>query len=458
MVFRLSLIIYLTLSLTACGHLHSRSAKESNEIEQIPNLPPVSESDPKSENIPDLDQQPEVVILNNQPTAPVLTNQDLIQRIRDGFAFPDFNSKHIPQYERWSARHPTYLNNLLARAEPFLYYIVEEIEKRNLPTELALLPAIESAYKPNAMSRSRAVGLWQFIPSTGRHFGLRQDWWYDGRRDVIAATTAALDYLEELNALFDGDWLLTLAAYNAGQGTIKKAIKSNKRKHRGTRYQDLRLRSETERYIPKLYALKNIISDPEKHRVTLPKISNQPYFEVIKLPGQIDLHEFTKQADLEFAELKNLNAGFRRWATPADGPHRLIVPLTALSKIRTAIAQLPVNNKVQYRSHVIQQGDTLSGIARKYGVSVKTLKSTNRLNGTTIRAGHNLVIPSAAYNHLNNNSTAQTNKLIHRVEAGDTLWSIARRYSVQVSQLLSWNKLRANQILSLNQSLLVFLN
>lgn len=476
-ILRSALLLLALTQLWACGHFKDQSSApsgtwndgsitESTENTETSRLPSTYSYEAKDENL--------------TVTAEPIDQNDLLARIKAGFALPEYQSHHIQSYEQWNTRHATYLADLFKRAEPFLYYIVEEVEKRKLPMEIALLPAVESAFKPRAYSRSRASGLWQFIPSTGRHFKLRQDWWYDGRLDAISATTAALDYLEELNALFDGDWFLTLAAYNAGQGTIAKAIRYNKRKGRGTRYQDLKLKAETERYVPKLFAFRNIISEPERFGVELPFIPNQPHFEIIQLPGQIDLYEFAKRASIDLEVLQHLNAGHKRWASSPDGPHRLLIPLQFAQQSRDVLAQMKLAPSVKYRDHQIQQGDTLSGIARRYGVNVTSLKQTNNLTNSRIRAGRTLLIPipqkSSAVVQANNqgsdqdggqgsNTTARSGansadqgSIVHRVVAGDTLWSIARRYKVQVAQLASWNKLSSNQILSLDQSLLVFPN
>lgn len=461
----------MLVTLSACGHLKT-----------TPNNPPssapvgaINDADPVPGETADDVENVVVTEAEMVEEPPVnIPQADLLARIRAGFKLAEFNSKHVRQYERWSSRHPTYLTSLFTRAEPFLFHIVEEIDKRGLPMELVLLPAIESAYKPNAVSRSKAVGLWQFISSTGEYYGLRQNWWYDGRRDAIAATDAALEYLTVLNQMFDGDWLLTMAAYNAGPGTIQKALKYNRKKNRGTRFQDLRLRSETERYVPKLFALRNIIANPEKFSVSLPAIANKPYFEIVNLRAQVDIHSFAEQSEIELATLQHMNAGFRRWATAPDGPHRLLVPTSAVEKANIALASLSANPPVQYRDHQIRRGETLSGIARRYGVSVSALKGANQLRSSAIRAGRTLLVPivdrsasepltaatAATVSSLSSqsNETGETNKLIHRVVAGDTLWSIAKRYQVEVAQLLSWNQLSDKQILSLDQALLVILN
>jgi len=320
--------------------------------------------------------------------------------------------------------------------------------------ELALLPAVESAYKPEAVSRSRAGGLWQFIPSTGRQFGLRQDWWYDGRRDALASTKAALDYLEQLNKMFDGDWFLTLAAYNAGPGTVAREIKRSKSNRRKTNYSNLNLRSETKRYVPKLIALKNIIQNPAKYNITLPEIASQPYFEIINLPGQIDLNQFAKDAQIDSALLRHLNAGFKRWATSPDGPHRLLVPIgkgETVALARKMVLQTPT---VSFANHKIMRGDTLSGIAKRYDVSVSSLRKANKLRGNNIRAGRDLLIPASGDARLLAAAGTNNNKqLTHTVKRGDTLWSIARHYKVQLQELLTLNNLSRDQILKLNQSL-----
>lgn len=434
----------------------------------------------------------------NRSTDQSVYSSNLFDRIRSGFRFPHLESKYISEYEKWNATHPRYLKDLFNRADPILYYIVEEIEKRGLPMEIALLPAIESAYKPNAISRSKAGGLWQFIPSTGKSYGLTQDWWYDGRRDLILSTNAALDYLTILNKRFNGDWFITLAAYNAGQGNIGRAIKRNQSKGKGTDYSSLPLRSETRRYVPKIIALKNIINNPHAYNVRLPVISNSPKFEILALKGQIDLNKFSKETGIDSKTLNHLNAGFLRWATSPNGPHRLLLPLnnpSALQKARVASQKVI---KLDYQRHQIASGDTLSTIARRYGVSISELKSANKLSNSRIRAGKTLLIPfngqTPVASVANNKPAApsatrsfsstsiptptgtnrhgitiatpvssssfnqsQTNpKVIHKVKRGDTLWGIARRYKVKVDQLLNWNKLSRNHTLSLNQSLVVF--
>jgi len=472
MIFRTILIVLITSTISACGHLRAPNSQKPVVVEPAPQNtiePSIELEDINTQQTPNgqpISDGPDLV---QDSTPNNAIEDDLLERIRNGFAFPDFNSKHTKRYEKWNSQHPTYLKNLFERATPFLFYIVEEIEKRGLPTEIALLPAIESAYKPNAVSRSNAGGLWQFIPSTGKGFGLRQDWWYDGRRDVIASTNAALDYLEQLNTAFDGDWFNTLAAYNAGPGTLQRAIKANKRKRKGTNYQRLKLRKETVNYVPKLIALKNIVNNPQRYNVSLPKISNQPWFSVVNLPGQIDLHDFSAKANIELAVLQHLNAGFRRWASSPEGPHRLVVPNAKLDATNQALASIKSAPTINYQNHNIKRGDSLSSIARQYHVSISALKNVNRLSGSFIKEGRNLLIPipvktpvttSAATLSSGTANYSQPAKptRVHRVVAGDTLWSIAKRYQVKVAELVSWNQISNTHILSLNQILKVFPN
>ena len=437
-------ILLFSLVLSACQHT-SPPNSDTTATATVPS----GETSPQSR--PTESKKP-TTIYNTTPASPLYSTNNVIDRIRNGFRFPDLDSKYIAEYEKWNSTHPTYLTNLFKRSEPFLFHIVEEIEKRGLPMELALLPAIESAYKPNAISRSKAGGLWQFIPSTGRSFGLTQDWWFDGRRDVLLSTNAALDYLTQLNKLFDGDWFLTLAAYNAGQGTVGKAIRKNRRKGKRTSYEHLSLRSETRRYVPKLIALKKIINSPEAYGVIAPVINNRPYFTVLPIDGQINLRDFAKEVSIDYDTLHNINAGFLRWATAPNSPQRLLIPVGDTTYLETARIAAKKTIQVDYQRHTIARGDTLSGIARRHGVSVSALKSTNKLKSNSIRAGKTLLIPNGG----NTVATRGSEKQTHQVKRGDTLWGIARQYKVRVDELVAWNQLSKNEILKLNQSLVLF--
>lgn len=463
MKFKALLILALILSVSACGHVKNRPVSDGLEADdkQSQTDSALGTNAPLEPTLePDVISDIEVDQIEI-PVTPIKPAEiDVISRIRDGFSFPDLETKDVYKHETWASSHTTYLKNLFAKAEPFLFFIVEEIARRELPMELALLPAVESAYDPGAVSRSRAAGIWQFVPNTGRGFGLRQDWWYDGRHDPYSSTFAALDYLEQLHKMFDGDWFIALAAYNAGPGTLRREIRKAKRKGQKTDYVSLKLRSETRRYIPKLVALKHIIQSPEKYGVSLPKIANKPYFEIIELPGQIDLVEFAKQSKVDRQLLRHLNRGFKRWATSPEGPHRLLVPLNAERNVDYARIAVKNTKQVNYRNHKIKNGDTLSGIARTYGVSVSALRTANKLHNTKIRAGRSLFIPLREREVRTTSNTApepNKPKVTHRVSRGDTLWSISRQYQVKLDQLMSWNNLRSGDVLNLNQMLTVFL-
>lgn len=466
MNFKALLIIFIALSLSACAHRSTPnsadvSSKSDNGVEVVVSGSIEIDTDAATEHAK---SDTEGSITSELP----VTQIDLLERIRQGFKLPDFNSKIVRDQERWNSQHKTFLKNLFTRATPFLFHIVEEIEKRGLPTELALLVAVESSYKPTAVSRSSAVGLWQFTPPTGREYGLRQDWWYDGRSDVLASTDAALEYLTRLNKRYDGDWFLSLAAYNAGPGTVSRAIKSNKRKGKGTRYQDLKLRLETRRYIPKLIALKNILNNPKKFGVVLPKITNEAHFKIVKLKGQIDLQKFARDAGINRSELHNLNAGFKRWATSPKGPHRLLIPINANGNVSHAEIAAQRAQAINYHNHRIRQGESLSTISRKYGVTTNALRTSNNIKGSKIRAGKNLLIPvrkAASTTVVNQIASADKIKvdfnntpISHTVKKGDTMWSISRFYNINLSNLLSWNKLSKNHTLSLNQSIKLIQN
>jgi len=365
---------------------------------------------------------------------------------------------YVAYYENWYQDRPDYLARMMDRAGMYLYFIVDEVERRNMPAEIALLPAIESAFKPNAYSRAHAAGLWQFIPATGTRFGLKQNWWYDGRRDVIAATRAALDYLEFLHNEFNGDWFLALAAYNAGEKRVQSAIALNERRGIPVDYERLRLKSETRRYVPKLIAFRNIVNDPQKFGVQLATIPNSPFFTVIDTGGQIDLAVLSNQSTININELNALNPAFRRWATDPAGPHKLLVPLEHAESVTSTLRDLPPSSRVNWTRYRIRSGDTLGTIASRYRVSVEAIQSANRMRGTMIRANQTLVIPRPSGPSPVAVAYSNESPLVHHVRSGDTLWSIARRYNVYIGHLATWNAIKVNDVLQLGQKLLVYQN
>lgn len=393
---------------------------------------------------------------------------DLWARIRAGFQLPKLDSPLVARHEQWFASNPEYMRGMMERARLYLYYIVEEVERRGMPTEIALLPAIESAYKPYAYSRARAAGLWQFIPSTGRRYGLKMNWWYDGRRDVMASTQAALDYLEKLYSDFDGDWFLALAAYNAGENRVMRAIEHNRRHGRPTSFEHLtQLKWETRNYVPKLMAMVNIVADPARYGVELAAIPNEPYFTRVEIESQVDLGVIARLMDMSIEELTVINPGLNRRATDPDGPHHLLVPVDKKDVLLEGLNNLPEEERVQWRHHTVQRGETLFELARRYGVSVQVIRAANGLRSNLLRAGQHLMIPVSAQPLKPVIVTARASAvappraapgrpIIHRVQRGETLWSIARRYGVLIRQIVEWNLLDPNEGLRLGQRLKIW--
>ena len=390
---------------------------------------------------------------------------DIWNRIRAGYAMPRLEGRAVALHEQWFANNPEYMARMMERARMYLYYIVEEIEKRGLPTELALLPAIESAYQPYAASRARAVGLWQFIAPTGRLYGLKNNWWYDGRRDVQASTRAALDYLEKLTADFNGDWHLALAAYNAGEGRITRALEYNRRKGLPADYQNLKVKRETRNYVPKLMAMANIVADPERYGVQLAQIPNEPFFASVDTGSQIDLGVVARLTELDIGDLQSINPGFNRWATDPEGPHHLLIPVAKKDAFVAGLNNLPEAERVQWRGHEVRRGDTLHEIARRYGVTVDSIRTSNNLRGNMLRTGQGLIIPvshrtlTPAVRRAPEPAPQASGKpgaVIHYVRAGDTLSGIARRYNVLINQLMQWNLIEPGDVLRLGQKLRIW--
>lgn len=395
---------------------------------------------------------------------------DVWARMRAGFSMKKLDSPLVAVHERWFVSNPEYIARMNDRARLYLHYIIEELERRGMPTELALLPAIESAYQPYALSRARASGLWQFIAPTGQLYGLKMNWWYDGRRDVLAATQAALDYLEKLYSEFDGDWHLALAAYNAGEGKIARMMAYNQQRGKSTDFVHLKLKRETVNYVPKLQAIVNIVANPEKYGITLAHIPNKPYFAKVDTGSQIDLGVVAKMIDIPVTDLQVINPGYTRWATAPDGPHHLLVPADKKDALIEGLNKLPAGERIQYRHHIVARGDTLHEVSRRYGVAIDVLRTTNNMHSNLLRPGQGLLIPVSTRNLAPVTYAQQTTRTvpvvarhpnqprIHQVRPGETLWSIARRYGVTVKNLQEWNLLDGEGALKLGQRLRIWPN
>lgn len=380
--------------------------------------------------------------------------RDIWHDLRSKFTMNlDIDDRRVDAELRWYSRNQGYFNRVADRARRYLPYVYQELVAHDMPLEMALLPIIESAYDPFAYSHGRASGMWQFIPGTGTYYGLHQDWWYDGRRDIVASTQAAIDFLSDLGKQFDGDWELALAAYNAGGGTVRRAQRINREQGLPTDFWHLGLPAETRAYVPKMIALATIVSDPEAHGITLPPMANQHYFEKIDIDGQIDLAQAARMADITLDELYLLNPGYNQWATHPDNAQYLLIPVEQADRFRTELAELPADRRVRWSRYQIQPGDSLITIARNHQTTVDVLRDVNELRSNVIRAGDHLLIPTAsaqdsaysmsADNRLERQQSRQPNngleRLDYEVRPGDSFWDLAREYNVNVRQLASWN-------------------
>ncbi len=383
---------------------------------------------------------------------------DLIDRIRSGFAIPELDSPLVAQHERWIQRNPEYLGRVFDRGGKYLHHIVEELEARNMPTELALLPIVESAFNPQALSKAKAAGLWQFIPSTGRIFDLEQNWWHDQRRDVLESTRAALDYLEKLYDLQDRDWFLALASYNWGEGAVMRARKRNQANKRPDDYLSLKMPKETQHYVPKLIALRNVLARPEAFGLTLPKIPNKPYFVVIDKEQSIDLSLAARFSGLSVDEFVGLNPSHHRPVISASRTNRIVLPADRAEAFQSALQSHLASGAplVTWKPYTLKAGDSLTSLATRAGVSTQDLIRANSLKkNAQILPGTTLLAPIAAQTdeaHIETtlarfNGTRVVEKerisaVYHRVTKRDSLAKIAKRYGTTQSSIRTLNNLK----------------
>ncbi len=403
--------------------------------------------------------------------APAAQYEDIWQRIIASYQL-DLTTEH-PRIEaqlNWYKSHQSYLDRVAERGVRYLHFIAEQIEARGVPGELALLPIVESAFDPFAYSHGRASGVWQFIPATGRDFGLQQDWWHDGRRDIRASTEAALTYLDALQREFNGDWMLALASYNSGAGTVRRAMRKNRERGLPTDFWSLDLPRETRDYVPKLIALAKLVRNPEQYNVTLIPVPDEPYFAVANTGGQIDLSQVAELSETPLEEIYRLNPSYNRWATRPNGPHEILIPVAQLDTFNSRIAELPDSARVKWQRYVVKNGDSLITIARQFHTTPEALKQSNNIRGNIIRAGEQLLIPGAfqsqdAYSHSESQrldrlvaqrQPANTQRIDYQVRSGDTFWDIARRHGVQVGSLARWNGMAPGDPLRAGQTLVIW--
>ena len=393
---------------------------------------------------------------------------DLWERIRRGFAMPDLQVDQVQGRERWYADRPDYIQRMTARSSKYLYHIVEELEQRNMPTELALLPFIESAFNPQAVSSARASGMWQFMPRTGKDFDLKQNAFRDDRRDVLASTRAALDYLQRLYGMF-GDWHLALAAYNWGEGNVGKALARNKRLGEPLSYTDLRMPAETRLYVPKLQAMKNLVANPDGLGVTLPPIPNHPYFQTVPLPRDADVAVIAKLADVSMDDFKALNPSAHRPVMLASGTPHILLPWDN-AEIFQRNLESHDGQLASWTAWVAPKNMKVADAAKRVGMSEEELRTVNKIPPRMlIKAGSALLVPRSAQQQKDVSEKLADNgqlnlapeqvlrKQVVKARKGDTMASVAKRYKVSVDQLADWNKLALNSSLKPGQKVMLML-
>lgn len=423
-------------------------SRPAHEIESAVSTDPVI-SNPAG--ITQIIPPPQIEPANIKPEPPI---DNLWGKIRSGLELQEhyFHADVSEQLQNY-INNQAYFDLTVERARPFLNFIVTELEARELPLELALLPFVESGFNPNASSGEYAVGLWQFMGATAASFGLQRDWWYDARRDPHASTIAALDYLQELLQQFDQDWLLALAAYNAGDGNVRRAIRRSAAVPGESPFWDLALPRETRLHVPRVLALARLVSDSGNYGITLAPISVEEPLSRVQVGAQIDLAQAARLANIDYAELREINPGYLQWATHPDQPQSLLLPHAEAEVLEVALAGLSPDQFLTWDHYQIQPGDTLAAIAKRYNTRVDVLQRTNNLRGSQIIAGRSLLIPrnpdtdSIAVPLLANGPLPTSIPSSYRIRTGDNLWSIARRFNLRSADIAFWNGLDLNAIL-----------
>lgn len=412
--------------------------------------------------------KPEVPEDNTEPETHI--HPHIWERLVHGFALPECSEQEISRnWAKWYSERPAYMERVLKRAQPWIYFITSELEKRGMPGELALLPIVESAYDPFAYSSGRAMGAWQFIASTGRSYGLKQNWWYDGRRDVWASTHAALDYLTMLHNKFDGDWLLALAGYNSGENRVARRVARNEAAGKPADFWNISLPRETRGYVPKLLGLTCLFRDPAKYDFKLPSTMDAPVIAAVDLGVQTDLVLISQIAEVDIDIVFSLNPGFNRWATSPDGPYRVILPLEGAEKLQQKMNTMDMASLMKWDQVTVKNGDSLSKLASVHKVPVAVIRTANKLDSDLIRVGQKLRLPrdeqllidplyAVAANELQRLQAGliASDRVTHRVRPGESLSVIAQRYRVSVRDLQAWNKISDPKSLRAGKEITIF--
>lgn len=475
--FRLPLLplatLHAALLLAGCQALTPKTASEPALVPE-----PGVEDSVRADSSEPLDAEALLPPVEGDDQPPVSNTEapDLLARIRDKLSFEVPDHPAIVAEREWFLRNQDFVARAMGRGSRYLHHIVTVFEERGLPVELALLPVVESAFQPFAYSPSRAAGIWQFVPITAKNFGLKQTWWQDSRRCVIQSTDAAARLLTKLHDIFDGDWLLAVAAYNGGDGYLKRRMSAQRKAGKATDFWSLDLRSETTVYVPKLLALVQLLREPEKYGMQWPAVPDTPYFERVEVGSQIDMSVAAELSGVPEEELYQLNPAYVRWATDPIGPHYLLVPTDAAEGFRQALAETPPEQRLRWAHYTVRAGDTVASVAKKHHIDSELLKRANQLKGNSLKADSQLLIPRAADSkapalvaapltvlarrHLAAAEAVASSTATgsHTVKSGDSPWTISRQYRMPLKELLAMNglhsgsKLKPGQVLKIAAS------
>lgn len=414
----------------------------------------------------------------------VFPKQNLWDVLANDFSLPDENTQNfaVQRAINWYLQHPSYLQLIALRAKPYLYYVYQEIRKRNLPAEVALLPIVESSYDPSAQSSVGALGLWQMMPDTALSLGLQLNWWYDGRKDIVASTNSALDYLAYLGRFFHGDWLLAIAAYDTGEGSVNNALRRNLQTGDVIDFWHLWLPKETQEYVPKLLALATIVKDPGEFGIRLPYIEDTPYLEKVVLTSPMDLKNIAQLAQMNLKDLTKLNPGFSYWSMSPDMHHALLLPIDKVDIFEKNVKKNVKKNHIFWLQYRVKPSDSLQNIANHYHIPLSVIQRLNGLKSQKIRADMMILIPysssapllktivnsntnqaSLSYSrfHSNKNDSTpgqrkQLRRIIYRVRKEDNLHTIAQAYHINIYDITRWNNLRNQLRLTPSQMLVLY--
>ena len=405
---------------------------------------------------------------SSRQVAPLFTPTDLWDRIRRGFAMPDLQHELVRDREQWYANRPDYMQRMTERSSKYLFHIVEELERRGMPTELALLPYIESAFNPQAVSSAKAAGMWQFMPATGNYFDLKQNAFRDDRRDVLASTRAALDYLQKLHGMF-GDWHLALAAYNWGEGSVSRAIARNKKAGLGTSYTDLTMPAETRLYVPKLQAVKNIVADPQAFRTELPLIENHPYFQTVDITRDIDVELAARLAGVREQDFKALNPSLHKPVILAAGTRQILLPWDNAKVFERNFEAYSQGQYASWTVWTLPSTMSVADVAQRVGMNKDDLCSINGIPPRMlIKAGSALIVPRTTTTRADVTrhvaDTGQialtpeivTRRTTVRARKNDSVSSIARRHNVSATNVAEWNDVKASARFKAGQQVVLY--